>query len=73
LAKRLLPLLTLIAMSGCVTGSTAPAIAPIDTYCAIAQPIAYDSAEDSAETVAAIEAHNSRFICICEHDCPSPR
>ena len=61
-------LLILIVTSGCVTASTDPA--PANSYCSIAQPIGYDSTTDSAETVKAIEAHNSQWICICEADCP---
>ena len=61
-------LLTLSVTSGCVTDLTAPV--PVSNYCSIAKPIGYDSTSDSAETVAAIEDHNSQWICICEADCP---
>ena len=61
-------LLTLTATSGCVHGSTTP---PANSYCAIAQPIRYDSRADSAATVARIEAHNSTWVCLCEADCPA--
>lgn len=64
--KLLLPLLILSATSGCVTGSTAV----VGDYCRIAQPIGYDSSKDTAETVAALEAHNSKWVCVCEGDCP---
>lgn len=60
---------TLSAMSGCVTASTGPVAT--DSYCAIARPIGYDSGKDSAETVAEIEAHNSKWVCVCEQDCPA--
>lgn len=62
----LLPILTV--MSGCVAGSTAPAV--VSDYCAIAKPIAYDGLRDTPETVADIEAHNSKWVCVCENDCP---
>ena len=62
----LLPML--IALSGCVHGSTAPAV--VSDYCRIAEPISYDTERDSAETVAEIEKHNSKWVCVCENDCP---
>jgi hypothetical protein len=64
--KPLLPLLILSATSGCVTGSTAV----VGDYCRIAKPIGYDSKKDTAETVAEIEQHNSKWVCVCENDCP---
>lgn len=67
--KKLSLLLILFAMSGCVTASTAPAV--ISDYCRIAKPISYDSVKDTAETIAEIEAHNSKYVCVCERDCPS--
>ena len=67
LAKLLLASLTLSALSGCVTDSTVP----VNSYCAIAKPITYDATQDTPETVAEVEAHNSRFICLCEQDCPA--
>ncbi len=66
-ARRLSLCLTLCAMSGCATVSTAP----LDSYCAIARPISYDTTRDTAETVAAIEIHNSQWVCLCELDCPA--
>ena len=69
-ARRLLLCLILPAMSGCATVSTAPA--PVNSYCAIAAPIGYDTSKDTPETVAAIEAHNSKWVCACESDCPNP-
>ena len=64
---RLLSLpLTLSAMSGCATVSTAP----VNSYCAIAKPISYDATKDTPETVAEVELHNGVFICLCEQDCP---
>jgi uncharacterized protein YceK len=56
------------AMSGCATALTVPA--PVNSYCAIAKPISYDSKADSAETVKEIEAHNSKWACVCDNDCP---
>lgn len=58
----------LIALSGCAHGSTAPVI--VSDYCTIAAPISFDSAVDSPETVAEIEKHNSKWVCVCEDDCP---
>jgi hypothetical protein len=66
---RLRPLLLLTilsATSGCVTGSTAL----VGDYCRIAKPISYDSKADSAETVKAVENHNSKWACVCDWDCP---
>lgn len=67
--KRLWPLLILPATSGCVTASTAPAV--VSDYCKIAAPISYDTERDTPETVAEIEAHNSKWVCVCEDDCPN--
>ena len=64
--KPLLPLLILSVTSGCVTGSTAL----VGDYCRIAKPISYDSKADTAETVKEIEAHNSKWSCVCNADCP---
>jgi hypothetical protein len=52
-----------------VVGSTAPLV--VSDYCRIAQPIGYDSRADTAETVKAIEAHNSAWVCVCEQDWPA--
>ena len=68
LVRLLSAFLILSVTSGCVTASTDPV--PANSYCSIAQPIGYDSTTDSAETMKAIEAHNSQWICICEADCP---
>lgn len=64
-----LPLLCLIlsVTSGCANGSTVP----LNSYCTIATPISYDRNADTAATVAEVEAHNSRFVCVCENDCPA--
>ena len=64
--KPLWMLTTLLALTGCVTGSTAL----VGDYCRIAKPIGYDSRKDTAETVKAVEAHNSQWVCVCENDCP---
>ena len=66
--KRLWLLPILCATSACVAGSTAPLV--VSDYCRIAKPIGYDSKADSAETVKAVEAHNSAWVCVCEKDCP---
>jgi hypothetical protein len=72
--KKLIALLLLMmptALSGCVNASTAPLV--VSDYCRIAKPIAYDSAKDTPETVKDIEAHNSRWVCVCENDCPKDK
>jgi hypothetical protein len=56
----------LLVLTGCVTGSTAL----VGDYCRIAKPIGYDSKADTAETVKAVENHNSKWSCVCENDCP---
>ena len=66
LAKLLLSSLILSALNGCATVSTVP----VNSYCAIAKPITYDAKQDTPETVAEVELHNSVFICLCEDDCP---
>ena len=43
---------------------------PINSYCAIVKPITYDATQDTPETVAEVELHNSVFACLCEGDCP---
>jgi hypothetical protein len=42
----------------------------VSDYCRIAKPISYDGLRDTPETVRDIEAHNSRWVCVCENDCP---
>lgn len=59
----------LFVTSGCVLDSTAPAV--LSDYCRISKPITYDSTKDTAETIAEIEAHNSKYACVCERDCPN--
>ena len=66
----LLLLTILIVMSGCATVSTVPAVSD---YCRIAKPISYDSKTDTQETVRQIEAHNSKWVCVCENDCPKQK
>lgn len=66
----LLTFLTLTALSGCALGLTGKQPATSSEYCLIAKPISYDSAHDSPATVKAVEAHNSVWVCVCEHDCP---
>ena len=66
---RLLSLLLIPCVtSGCVTALTGAEI--VGDYCRIALPITYDSKVDTPETVTQIEAHNSKWACVCERDCP---
>lgn len=65
---KLLMLTILFALTGCAIASTAPAV--VSDYCRIAKPIGYDSRSDTEETVKEIEAHNSKWVCVCEGDCP---
>ena len=72
MSPRLKPLWTLtipLVLTGCVTGSTAL----VGDYCRIAKPISYDSKTDTAETVKAIETHNSVYECVCNDDCPKSK
>jgi len=64
--RSLLTLTILLVLTGCVTGSTAL----VGDYCRIAKPISYDSQIDTTETVKEIEAHNSKWACVCDKDCP---
>ena len=68
LAKLLLASLILSVTNGCATVSTEAV--PLNSYCAIAKPITYDAKQDTPETVAEVELHNSVFTCVCEADCP---
>jgi hypothetical protein len=69
--SRWLLLLPILAATGaCAGGLTRRRTTATDSYCLIAAPLAYDSGKDSAETVAAIEQHNSTWVCLCEQDCP---
>jgi hypothetical protein len=43
----------------------------ISDYCRIAKPLSYDTARDSVETVKEVEKHNSKWVCLCENDCPN--
>ena len=65
----LLPIL--FVMSGCAHGLTARPVVVSD-YCQIAKPITYDRKADSEATVSQVEAHNSKWVCVCEDDCPQP-
>ena len=69
--KLILPFLPLILFgtSGCVTDST---VRVVSDYCQIASPISYDRTRDTAETIAEVETHNSKWVCVCEQDCPDP-
>lgn len=68
----LLGLMILSGLSGCAGGLTGGGakVTVVSDYCKIAAPIGYDSKVDSPETVAAVEKHNSQWVCLCEGDCP---
>ena len=68
----LLGLSILSGLSGCAGGliEGETKVTVVSEYCKIAAPISYDSKVDSPETVAAIEKHNSQWVCLCEGDCP---
>ena len=70
LLSMLAPLLILSTTSACVHGSTPPPA--VNSFCAVAKPIFYDSRADSSGTVKQVEEHNRRFVCLCEGDCPNP-
>lgn len=69
---KLKTLLIPLALSACATASGDLRKMPvgINNYCQIAKPIGYDFEKDTADTVKAIEAHNSAWVCVCENDCP---
>lgn len=63
----LIPTLT----SACALDLTPPQPIPAaGSFCEVAKPIFYDSKVDRPATVEQIEAHNKRFVCLCENDCP---
>ncbi len=68
LAKLLIVFLTLFALTGCDLNMTGPV--PLNNYCALTKPITFDGTKDTKQTIAEIEAHNSRFECVCNRDCP---
>jgi hypothetical protein len=68
----LLSWMILIGVTACASVSTTPP--PVtNQYCSLASPIRYDSRLDRPETVAQIEKHNSVWVCLCEHDCPTAK
>lgn len=71
MSQRLKTLL-LCAMTSVLTACASASIKPTATneYCRIAHPIMYSSKLDTPATVAAVEAHNSAWVCVCEGDCP---
>lgn len=64
--NRLLLIPLLMSLSGCVHGSTG--LVPIDGFCKVAQPISYDSKRDTPETVQQVEAHNLKWLRLCEKE-----
>lgn len=76
--RALFLLMILFALNGCAGGLIQPTLSPtlapqivFSSYCKLAKPISYDSAKDSPATVRQIEAHNSKWVCQCEGDCPA--
>lgn len=68
--KLLTAFLMLTVTSGCARGSTEPTVKYVSDGCRWIEPIPYDSTKDSPETVELIQRLNSRFVCVCEGDCP---
>lgn len=58
------PILLLSSLSGCETVSTVPVV--VSEYCRVAKPIEYDSEADTSATVTQIEAHNLRWLSLCD-------
>ena len=52
-----------LAISACQTVST-------DVSCTALGPLTYNTAKDTKATVEGIKKHNSKWVCICEKDCP---
>lgn len=71
--KLLSALLTLSVTSACAPGLTGAGVKSVSEYCRIAKPITYDSEADTPETVQQIEAHNSKWVSVCEGDHPKPK
>jgi hypothetical protein len=63
--------MTLIGVTACASVLTTVPVT--NQYCSLASPIRYDSRLDRPETVAQIEKHNSVWVCLCEHDCPTAK
>lgn len=61
-----MPILAALAMSACTTVSTGT-----DTSCKVFRPITFSAAKDTAATVRQVKAHNSKWVCVCEADCPA--
>ena len=71
----LMPLSILCATSACVK-STTETVRSVSDYALIAAPITYADGKDidgidTAETVAQIKKHNSRYECVVNKDCPA--
>ena len=56
-------LLILVSLSGCANGTT---VRTVSDACLWVKPIEYDSAHDTPETVAQIEALNVAWLRNCE-------
>ncbi len=70
----LMPLPILCATSACVKNTT-ETVRSVSDYGLIAAPITYAGGKDTdgidtAETVAQIKKHNSRYACVVDKDCP---
>jgi hypothetical protein len=69
----LLPVPILLLLSACATGLIGPGAPqphpPTSDLCTLTAPITYDTEQDSADTVAQIEAFDAIWLSICE---PAP-
>lgn len=54
----------LTMLTGCATSTPGS-----DSYCLVYEPI-FMSSEDSWETKDQIVRENSKYECLCNHDCP---
>ena len=58
----------LLATAACTTASTGT-----DAGCRVFRPIHFSARGDTPETVRQVKAHNSKWVCLCEGDCPKRR
>lgn len=58
----------LLATAACTTASTGT-----DAGCRVFRPIFFSARSDTPETVRQVKAHNSKWVCLCDGDCPKRR